>query len=118
MKTPSERSKGGRISSSMRRFLAIFEDLGLRDLPSQGGPFTWSGGRNNCAKSRLDRFLFSSVWENRFSGVVQCILPRPVSDHFPILLDGGGIRSGPTPFWFENMWLKAEGFKELLKSWW
>ena len=118
VRTPSECNKGGQISSSMRRFSTAIEDLGLRDLPLQGGHFTRSGGHDNCAKSRLDRFLVSSDWENCFSGVVQCILPRPVSDHFPILLDGGGIRFGPTPFRFENMWLKAEGFKELLKSWW
>ena len=41
-----------------------------------------------------------------------------MSDHFPIMLDGGGVRRGPTPFRFENMWLKGEGFKELLKGWW
>ena len=41
-----------------------------------------------------------------------------MSDHFSILLDGGGLRRGPFPFRFENMWLKVEGFKDLLKSWW
>lgn len=56
-------------------------------------------------------------WEDLFSGVVQCILPRPVSDHSPILLDGGGLQRGPSPFRFENMWLKEEGFKDPLKSW-
>ncbi|RVW77811.1 hypothetical protein CK203_054452 [Vitis vinifera] len=29
----------------------------------------------------------------------------------------GGVRKGPIPFCFENMWLKEEGFKELLKGW-
>ena len=28
------------------------------------------------------------------------------------------MRRGPIPFRFENMWLKEEGFKELLKGWW
>ena len=31
--TPDERSRGGRISNSMRRFADILSDLGLRDLP-------------------------------------------------------------------------------------
>ncbi|KAL6321189.1 hypothetical protein AAG906_015533 [Vitis piasezkii] len=72
---PSERSREGRLSSSMRRFSEVLDELALRDLPLQG--------------------------------MSQCTLPRPVSDHYPILLDGGG-----------NMWLKEEGFKELLKGWW
>ena len=28
------------------------------------------------------------------------------------------MRKGPTPFRFENMWLKEEGFKEVLRKWW
>ena len=56
---PSERSKGGHLSLAMRRFSEVIEDLELRDLPLQGGLFTWSGGLNNCYKSRIDRFLIS-----------------------------------------------------------
>ena len=41
-----------------------------------------------------------------------------MSDHFSILLEGGGLRRGLSPFRFENMWLKVEGFKDLLKFWW
>ncbi|RVW88462.1 putative ribonuclease H protein [Vitis vinifera] len=89
---PSEPSREGRLTGSMRRFSEVIEELALRDLPLHEEPFTWSGGLNG--------------------------LSRPVSDHFPILLDGDGVRRGPIPFRFENIWLKEEGFKELLKGWW
>ena len=35
--SPMERRKGGRLSSSMRCFAGVVNDLGLRDLPLQGG---------------------------------------------------------------------------------
>ena len=28
------------------------------------------------------------------------------------------MRRGPTPFRFENMWLKEEGFKDVPRTWW
>ena len=28
------------------------------------------------------------------------------------------MRRGPAPFRFENMWFKAEGFKDLIRNWW
>ena len=34
------------------------------------------------------------------------------------MIDVGGIRRGPTSFRFEVLWLKVEGFKDLLKTWW
>ena len=100
----------------MRRFAETVEDLELVDLPLQGGEFTWNGGLNNQAWARLDRFLVSSSWLDLFSGVTQVRLSRPISDHFPIVLEGGGIRRGPTPFRFENMWLKVEGFKDIVRT--
>ena len=80
--------------------------------------FTWCGCLINRSKSRIDRFLISKEWEAHFQGMVQTVLAKPVSHHAPILLDGGGMRRGPTPFRFENMWLKSEGFKEMLRQWW
>ncbi|XP_059597084.1 uncharacterized protein LOC132254750 [Vitis vinifera] len=121
IKFSNERRRGGRVSSSMRRFSEVIDDLELRDLPLQGGPFTWSGGLNSQTMSRIDRFLVTEDSEGYFNEVVQSTLPRPVSDHFPILLDGGGVRRGPIPFRFENMWLKEEeklkALKVILKSW-
>ena len=88
------------------------------DLPLQGGEFTWNGCHNNQVWVILDRFLVSPSWLDQFCGITQSRLPRPISDHFPIMLVGGGTRRGPTPFRFENMWLKVDEFKDLIHSWW
>ena len=116
--SPNDRNLVGGLTHPMRRFNEVVNELGLRDLPLQGGPFTWGGGNGNQRMSRLDRFLVSGDWESQFSNVIQRMLPRPVSDHCPVLLDSDGIKSGPSPFRFENMWLKFEGFKDLLRGWW
>ena len=102
----------------MRRFTEVVEDLGLRDYPLQGGPFTWRGGLNNQSQSRLDRFLVTDEWDKMFNGAMQGILARPVSDHCPILLEGGSLKRGPSPFRFENMWLEEKGFMDQMKRWW
>ena len=107
---PEERRRGGELSASMRRFTEVVEDLELRDYPLQGGLFTWRGGLNNQSQSRLDRFLVTDEWDRMFNGAKQGILAKPVSDHFPILLEGGGLKRGPSPFRFENMWLEERGF--------
>ena len=60
----------------------------------------------------------SPSWLDQFSGVLQRRLPRPISDHFRLLLEGGGLRRGPSPFRFENMWLKVESFLDLIRNWW
>ena len=44
---PEERSRGGGLTASMRRFSEVLEDLELMDYPLMGGPFTWRGGLNN-----------------------------------------------------------------------
>ncbi|RVX04675.1 Pentatricopeptide repeat-containing protein, chloroplastic [Vitis vinifera] len=75
-------------------------------------------GLNNRSKSRIDRFLISEDREAHVQGAIQAVLARPVFDHSLILLDGGGMRRGPTPFRFENMWLKEDDFKEEIRQWW
>ena len=37
---------------------------------------------------RLDRFLITDDWEVLFEGARQSLLPKPLSDHHPILLEG------------------------------
>ncbi|RVX22754.1 hypothetical protein CK203_008374 [Vitis vinifera] len=93
-----ERSRQGRVTLAMRRFAQVIDDLELVDLPLQGESYTWSGGLYNQSCARLDRFLASPSWLDQFSNVIQKRLSRAISDHFPILIEGGGIRRGPSPF--------------------
>ncbi|RVW72592.1 Transposon TX1 uncharacterized 149 kDa protein [Vitis vinifera] len=115
-----ERSRQGRVTPAMRRFAQVMDDLELIDLPLQGGSFTWSGGLYNQAWARLDRFLVSPRWLDQFSNVTQKRLSRPISDHFPITIEGGGKRRGPSPFSGRASYklaTKLKGMKEKLKVW-
>ncbi|XP_059658879.1 uncharacterized protein LOC132305222 [Cornus florida] len=102
----------------MTQFSDFIDGHLLIDLPLQGATFTWSSGRESVTLSRLDRFLISGDWEEKFPDVTQAALVRVTSDHVPLVLDCGGMRSRRTPFCFENMWLRAEDFQGKVQSWW
>ncbi|RVX20331.1 putative ribonuclease H protein [Vitis vinifera] len=68
------------------------------------------------------RGIWDEPWclGDKFSGVIQRRLPCLVSDHFPILLEGGGLRRGPSPFRGTTSYRLAAKTKELkqkLKVW-
>ncbi|GFZ09197.1 hypothetical protein Acr_20g0010050 [Actinidia rufa] len=112
---PHERAGSRSCSKAMREFSDYITEEELIDLTLEGDHFTWSNG---AAQSRLDKFLISSEWEGDHMDARQHCLPRVVSDHKSVFLSGGGMNRGPAPFRFENMWLKVEGFKELVRKWW
>ena len=73
---------------------------------------------DHLAIPRIDRTLVTSDWEDHFPDVIQRTLPRPIADHSPILLEAGRMAKGKSPFRFENMWLKTEGFVDRVQTWW
>jgi len=115
---PSERSSGASYSATMEEFSDFIFMHNLVDLPLVDGQFTWSNNQEDQIWSKINRFLVSSEWEERFPDVSQRRLPRLLSDHFSLFLDCGAPRGGNRYFKFENMWLNYEGFVEQVKMWW
>ncbi|XP_042939460.1 uncharacterized protein LOC122274488 [Carya illinoinensis] len=100
---PSEHIGRPSPSSAMTDFAKFICEQELLDIPLVGATFTWSSNREHPASSRLDRFLILPDCEVHFLGLIKKRLPRLYSDHFPILIDCGGIQGG---------------FVERVRQWW
>ena len=101
-------------------FNAIIESLSLRELELSGRQYTWASRRDTPTYEKLDRFLASVPWEQKYPLVTVHAMTRSGSDHTPLIIDSGieaHVRN-KSAFSFELSWLRKEGFYDMICREW
>jgi exonuclease III len=70
-------------------FNAIIETSSLRELVMTGRRYTWANYADIPTYEKLDYILVTTEWEQKFLLAFVQALTREISDHTPLLLDGG-----------------------------
>lgn len=117
IRVSSEKNTPSVSDVNMRRFDYFLRRHELCDFPLNGGVFTWTNMQTFPILCRLDRFVVSGEWEDKFPLMAQCVLTRTVSDHSPVSLRSG-IVFGPFPFKVDIFWLEHPSFKDMMFFWW
>lgn len=68
--------------------------------------------------AKLDRFLVSHKWEDRFPNSNVNCLASDVSDHVPLMLTSDWDKKFVKMFKFERMWTLEPGFSDNITRWW
>ena len=101
-------------------FNTIIESLELKELCLSGRQYTWASRREITTYEKLDRFLASVEWEQKFPLVTVHALMRTGSDHTPLLINSGdqAHKGNKNHFSFELSWMRHEGFYEMVAKEW
>ena len=99
-------------SAQLRLLLAHF---GLQEMGPADRRFTWGGP---TSQSRLDRFLCSIEMLERSPLAEVTSLPRPLSDHTPILWSSQVGMEKPPYFKLDRSWLRDATIKASIEEWW
>jgi hypothetical protein len=72
---------------------------------------------NQCVE-RLDRVFINLAWDEILPSTILSSLTRTTSDHVPLRVDVSTVIPKSNLFRFENYWVKAAGFQDVLTSVW
>ena len=101
----------------MNSFNDFLLDIDLIDVNPLGRNYTWYHP-NGRAMSRIDRALVSESWSSCWGNISLWVLPRSISDHYPLVLKCGDLDWGHKPFRFNNYWLENRNFKKVVEGVW
>ena len=103
---------------NMTLFDNFIQNNGFIDPPLINSSYTWSNIRLNPTFSRLDRFRYTSNWEQVFKPHHSKTLQRTVSNHFPISMESPQIKWGPWPFRLNCSSFNEKFFIKNIQSLW
>jgi hypothetical protein len=98
-------------------FNNFIHESSLIDLPICGRLFTWYKG-DGITMSRLDRFLLSNKWCEKWSNCIQVAHQQGLSDHVPLLLHVDEANWGARPLWMIKCWSDYPGYAEFVREKW
>jgi hypothetical protein len=119
--------KGGNLRSArqMEDFSQCLTDCGLADLGYSGYDFTWDNKRDGAdnIQVRLDRGMATSSFLDIFPLTQVEHIITEESDHMALLIrvqeELPRVRQmGQRGFQYEEMWIKHEGYEEMVKEAW
>ncbi|KAH7850805.1 hypothetical protein Vadar_003220 [Vaccinium darrowii] len=119
--TQAERVGSGSFDGlSTLDFNACLEAIDMEDLASKGSWFTWSNRRGGIGfiKSRIDRALVNSKWQDQFPESEAVFQPPGMSDHCPIVVTILPQYRRRIPFKFFSFWMTHNKFSDVLLDAW
>jgi exonuclease III len=99
-------------------FNQCVDDMNLIELPLIDRSYTWSNKRSTPTLERLDRVFINLAWDEILPSTILSSLTRTTSDHVPLRVDVSTVIPKSNLFRFENYWVKAAGFQDVLTSVW
>ncbi|AES60103.2 endonuclease/exonuclease/phosphatase family protein [Medicago truncatula] len=98
-------------------FNKFIQDNFLIDLPICGRLFTWYYG-DVVSMSRLDRFLLSNKWCEKWPSCIQVAYQRGLSDHVPVLLYVDDANWGPHLLQMLKCWFDYTSYEDFVRAKW
>lgn len=102
----------------MKKFNKFIATADLIEPQQINGSYTWTNLGKRTAQSKIDRFLYTNNWQDKFLDHQVRRMQRSTSDHYPLALESASLKWGPSPFRFENRWLTDKSLNSNIEFWW
>ena len=113
-----EKMGDSRLTPSIRDFDEFIKEVELVNPYLRSALFAWCNLQESHDLQEIGQIFISNEWEQSFPHGLHEALARFVFDHWLIVQDTNPFKWGPTPFWFDSMWLFPLDFKEKISLWW